>query len=211
MVFSFRDGLNSRKPALRGPAEVRAYWEALRRHGALPGRADLDPRGMADVLDQVFVAERIGRSLLQLRIAGMALADLAGLEMKGLPLSSLFLPEARPQLADVVEAVLTRPQVAELHLEAECGIGRPALRAQLLLLPLRPLPAGQALVLGCLASAGDIGRSPRRFAISRIAAEPLDQPSALPTVIRPAPSPAQAIPQVPQKRHPHLRLVHSAP
>jgi hypothetical protein len=70
MVFSFlgdrsgdRKGKTDGDKALarlRGPAEVRAYWEGLRRDGAIPARTDLDPRGMADVLDQVFVAERIG-------------------------------------------------------------------------------------------------------------------------------------------------------
>ncbi|MBK6468698.1 MAG: PAS domain-containing protein [Rhodobacter sp.] len=111
MVFSFlggrRDGGETPAARPRGPAEVRAYWEGLRQDGAIPTRADLDPRGMANVLDQVFVAERIGTGLVRLRIAGTGLTEIAGLDMKGLPLSALFLPEARLRLAAVLERVFT--------------------------------------------------------------------------------------------------------
>jgi hypothetical protein len=228
MVFSFLGGQKDNKPAptLRGPAQVRAYWEGLRRNGAIPSRPDLDPRGMGDVLDQVFVGERIGTGLVRLRIAGMAIADLAGLDMKGMPLSALFVPEARLRLAEVLERVLTRPEATELHLEAERGIGRPALQARLLLLPLRSAAGGRDLVLGCLATDGDLGRAPRRFAIARVVAERLEVPQAtmppqMPTVLPPdlAPTPAFAVSaaqapapqsQRPIAGRPYLRLVHSA-
>lgn len=201
MVFSFPGGPRPAPLPLRGPAELRAYWEGLRRGGSIPARADLDPRGMAGVLDRVFVGERIGAGLLRLRIAGMALADLAGLEMKGLPLSVLVLPEARERLAQVVQRVLDLPQAAELELEAERGIGRPALRGRLLLLPLRSGGGGRDLVLGCLATEGETGRAPRRFAIARAVEERLVLPEAAfaePPALPPRPGRA------------HLRLVHSA-
>lgn len=215
MGFSFpgsrKGGAGAQPP--RGPAEVRAYWEALRRDGAIPARADLDPRGMADVLEQVFVAERIGRGLVGLRIAGMALTDLAGTEMKGLPLSVLFTPESRAQLAEVLERVLSLPQVAELQLDAESGIGRPALSARLLLLPLHSNAGPRNLLLGCLATTGETGRAPRRFSVSRVTEERLILPG-LPQASAP-PAPAFAEPPVPplapaRPGRPHLRLVHSA-
>ena len=201
MVFSFPGGPRPSPLPPRGPAELRAYWEGLRRGGAIPARADLDPRGMAGVLDRVVVGERIGAGLLRLRIAGMALADIAGLEMKGLPLSVLVLPEARDRLAQVVQRVLDLPQAAELELEAERGIGRPALRGRLLLLPLRSGGGGRDLVLGCLTTEGETGRAPRRFAIARAVEERLVLPEA-----------AFAEPPAPPLRpgRAHLRLVHSA-
>ena len=203
MVFSFpgRPGPAPLPP--RGPAELRAYWEGLRRDGGIPCRAELDPRGMAGVLDRVFVAERIGAGLVRLRIAGMALTDIAGLEMKGLPLSVLVLPGARERLAQVVQRVLDRPQAAELELEAERGIGRPALRGRLLLLPLLSGGGGRDLVLGCLATEGETGRAPRRFAIVRALEERLLLPDAAPAFAGP---PAPAL----RPGRGHLRLVHSA-
>ncbi|OYW44709.1 MAG: hypothetical protein B7Z31_16160, partial [Rhodobacterales bacterium 12-65-15] len=66
MTLSFLDHFRSRTappvqvPVFDGLAQVRAYWEALRRPGILPARAALDPRGLGNVLDKVFLAERIG-------------------------------------------------------------------------------------------------------------------------------------------------------
>ncbi|MBK8440848.1 MAG: PAS domain-containing protein [Rhodobacter sp.] len=215
MVFSFlggrRDGGETPAARPRGPAEVRAYWEGLRQDGAIPTRADLDPRGMANVLDQVFVAERIGTGLVRLRIAGTGLTEIAGLDMKGLPLSALFLPEARLRLAAVLERVFTLPEVAELHLEGERTIGRPALAARLLLLPLHSNNGTRDLILGCLAAAGEIGRAPRRFDIARAVEERLVVPQApvetVPIIAAFAESAAPPPRPVPGK--PKLRLVHS--
>ena len=132
MVFSFLGGKGGERPAsparpkFRALPLARAYWESLREEGgAIPARADIDPRGLATALDCVFVGERIGNGLIRLRIAGMSLTDVAGLDMKGLPISTLFIPEARLRLAQVVERVFTLPQVAEFHLDAERSIGRP--------------------------------------------------------------------------------------
>lgn len=233
MVFSFlggKGGEGQRDPEVlpRFPAisQVRAYWEGLRgTSGAIPSRAELDPRGMSQALDQIFVAERIGTGLLRMRISGMGLTDLAGLDMKGLPISTLFQPEARLRLAQSVERVFTLPGVAQLHLEAERGIGRPALEARLLLLPLRSHSGTCDLVLGCLATEGQIGRAPRRFDIlrateERLAATPEPAPvseiaagRASLRVLTSAPAfaePPALPPQRPLRGRAHLRLVHSA-
>ena len=217
MVFSFLDIRKTRQPGppiqFRGLGEVRAYWEGLRKDSALPTRADLDPRGMAAVLDQVFVAERIGTGLARMRIAGTALADISGIDMKGLPLSVLTVPESRLRLAEVVERVFTAPQIAELDLEAETGIGRPTLHARLLLLPLRSTNGTRDLILGCLATHGDPGRAPRRFTITRTKQERLDLPGA--PARQPAAVMAFAEPPAPPISRPltgpaRLRLVYSA-
>jgi hypothetical protein len=141
MTLGFLDRLRPRSaPALpltlTGPAQVRAYWEGLRTGSALPSRAALDPRGLSGVLDRVFLAERIGKGLVQVRIAGSALADLAGTDLRGLPLSCLFTPESRPLLAQALEDVFTGPSVAEIDLGADRGRTGHAI-AQLVLLPLQ--------------------------------------------------------------------------
>lgn len=217
MVFSFFDSrkvsASAPAPLFRGIATVRAYWEGMRQEGQLPTRADLDPRGIASVLDQVFVAERIGTGLVRMRIAGTALADLCGMDMKGLPLSVLARPEARLRLAEVVERVFTTPQLADLHLEAETGLGRPTLQARLLLLPLRKGPGADArdLILGCLATDGHLGRAPRRFAITRVVQERLvlpdtTAPQAQPEILAAFAEPLAGPPVAPAR----LRLVYSA-
>ncbi len=216
MVLSFLG--NGRKPAEKNVsrfaalAEVRAYWEGLRGDGEIPARKDLDPRGMARALDRVFVAERIGTGLARLRVAGSALADLGGMDMKGMPLSVFFVPEARLRLADAIERVFLLPAATELHLEAERSIGRPALAARLLLLPLLSNGGSRDLVLGCLATDGEVGRAPRRFAISHLMEERLVLPQAMarPDVLVPAfAEPAAPAPH-PLRGTRNLRLVYSA-
>jgi hypothetical protein len=119
-----------------GPSQVRAYWEALRQGDALPLRAALDPRGLSGVLDRVFLAERIGKGLAQVRLAGSALTDLAGTELRGLPLSCLFTPESRPLLAQALEEAFTGPAIVEIDLGSDRGSTGLAI-AKLILLPLQ--------------------------------------------------------------------------
>ena len=197
-----RPGLRADYPAAfpQGPAEVRAYWEGLRRNGGIPARSDLDPRGLAQTLDRVFIAERIGPGLAQFRIGGSALGECAGADLRGLPVSCLFLTEARARLATVLERVLTTPIAADLRLEADRGIGRPALSARLLLLPLLDAAGQRTLVLGCFGFTGAIGRAPRRFGIDTVIEEQVLIAAKI----------AAKTPVQPAQAGCHLRLVHSA-
>lgn len=183
MIFKFpgrRGGSGSEptsKLSFRHLARVRGYWEALRGPGgALPPGEKVDPRGLANALEYCFIADRIGNGLLRIRIAGSALNSLAGVDLKGLPLSMLFTSDARARLATAVADVLNRPVAAELHLEAERGIGRPSLEGRLQLLPLLNLDGTPGQVLGILEVEGNIGNHPRRFAVSRLVTEILSVP-----------------------------------
>jgi hypothetical protein len=216
MVLSFLGGKgNTDKEVMKhfaALAEVRAYWEGLRGAGHIPSRKDLDPRGMARALDRVFVAERIGTGLVRLRIAGSALGEIGGMDMKGMPLSVFFVPEARLRLAEALERVFLLPAATEIHLEAERTIGRPALTGRLLLLPLVSNDGTRDLVLGCLATNGEVGRAPRRFAIARTIEERLMLPEMMaePEPIVPAFSEPPAPAPRPIRGTPNLRLIYSA-
>ncbi len=197
---------------------LRAYWEGLRpQAGGIPARAAVDPRGLAPILDRIFLAESVAPGQLRLRISGVMLNELGGAEMKGLPLSLLFRPEARAALATACREVLDTPAAVEVDVEAERGLTRPALSARLLLLPLLAADGGRRLVLGCLATEGRLGRCPRRFAVSRVSATAL--------ILSPGATPATAAPSGPDQpadsetaagnvspaaaTRRHLRLVHS--
>ena len=158
--------------------EVRAYWDALRDDQDLPHREQVNPRGMAGALHQVFMVERIAPGMARFRLAGMEINDLMGMEVRGMPLSALFDPAVRAQLADLLEKVMTTRTIVELDLEADRGIGRPALRARLVLLPLQGTAGEADLILGCIACDGQIGRAPRRFVIARALESVIDAPVA---------------------------------
>lgn len=146
--------------------EVRAYWEALRVGSDLPCRDQIDPRGLSKSLEQVFLIEQVAAGHARFRLAGMHLADLMGMDVTGMPLTSLFEPVARTRFSAALATVFDGPSVTEVWLEAERGIGRPPLDGRMLLLPLIGSSGEPNLALGCLATHGVLGRSPRRFAIS---------------------------------------------
>jgi len=153
--------------------QVRAYWEGLRHEGALPTRAQLNPRGIEGALACAFLAEQVAPGIARFRIAGTQISDLIGMDVRGMPVSCLFAPDARLALMQVAGQVFSDPAVLEMDLKAERNIGRPALEARLLMLPMLNDEGRCTLSLGCLALAGEIGRAPRRFDIARRQISPL--------------------------------------
>lgn len=198
--------------------QVRAYWEGLRDGSALPARTAIDPRGLSGALEHVFLVERVAPGIARLRLAGMHLAELMGMEVPGMPLSAMFDPPARLRLAEAIETCFAGSAALDMWLEAGRGIGRPALSGRMTLLPVISSRGRPDLALGCLETRGAIGRPPRRLAIAALVQEPLTAQAA------PAPRPApQAAPRPasglseaaapylppPVPGRPHLRLVHS--
>lgn len=82
-----------------------------------------------------------------------------------MPLSALVAPPDREAFAATLERVSVGPARALLDLEGPAGPGRPAIAAELVLLPLVNDRDDSPLLLGCLTSDGAIGRPPRRFSV----------------------------------------------
>lgn len=197
--------------------QLRGYWEGLREDGALPRRSRIDPRGIEGVLARAFLIERIAPGMARFRLAGSYFSDLMGMDVRGMPVSAMFDVAARQRLADVLEPIFAAPGIGELVVEGDRGLGRPALTGRMILLPVvgeREAP----LALGCLATEGEIGRGPRRFALARAVVETVQLPQAGAAVTEtpalrsgwPAPRGLQSEPPpraAPGRRH--LRLVSS--
>lgn len=169
--------LTTRRSALNFQAihTVKAYWDGLRNGRPVPTRADVDPRGIQSALEYAFILERIAPGMARFRLAGMHLNDLMGMEVRSMPLTALFAPEARRGLSDLLEECFQTPQTATLTLKSEAGIGRGALEAKLLLCPLKSDLGDISRILGCLQTKGEIGRQPRRFVVTRTDVTPLVQ------------------------------------
>jgi hypothetical protein len=153
--------------------EVEAYWELLRDGRLVPDRSEVDPRGFPGALAQSFLLERIAPGLARVRVTGRHLCDLMGIDMQGLPITSLFLPEARPTVIEILSAVFEEPAVARAKLSSPGGIGRRTLEARLLILPLRDDQGDVTRAVGCLVAEGAIGRTPRRFAVDEFQCQTL--------------------------------------
>lgn len=193
--------------------QVRAYWEGLRQNGAVPSRDAIDPRGIAGALEQVCMIERIAPGLARFRLVGSKITDLVGCEVRGMPFTALFDPTGRRRIGPLLEDLFSTPAILHVDLEAERSIGRPALRAHLMLLPLVSQLGKVDLALGCLTLDGIIGRAPRRFAIARTQVEKLGSVAPAADAMTPEFAEAQtkfAMPRPPRAEGLHLRLVHSA-
>jgi hypothetical protein len=153
--------------------ELEAYWELLRDGRLVPDRSEVDPRGFPGGLSQSFLLERIAPGLARIRVTGRHLCDLMGIDMQGLPLTSLFLPEARPGIIEILSAVFEEPAVARAKLSSPGGIGRRTLDARLLILPLRDDQGDVTRAVGCLVAEGAIGRTPRRFTVDEFQCQTL--------------------------------------
>lgn len=197
--------------SMRAMAIVRAYWEALRHPGMVPARAGINPRGLECALDQAFLLDRIAPGLARFRLAGRLLHDVMGMEVGGMPISSLISPRCRETLAGALETVFDGPAVADIHLTARREIGRPPLTGRLLILPLRSDAGEVDRALGCLAIEGALGRTPRRFDIAMASTSYIDRSPltlcATPATKAFAESSAAFEPAESSAARPHLRLV----
>ncbi len=219
-VVSLFDGALARGEAeMKFPAiaQVDSYWEGLRAGRLMPDRSEVDPRGLERALEFAFVLEYIGRGVGRIRISGMHLNDLLGMEVRGMPLTALFAPQSRERIGRILETVVAQPQVADVTLEGERGIGRPPLTARMYLAPLSNEGGSAPRILGCLQSDGSVGRSPRRFSVEQVqlrriiaTAAPVAAPAAAPQrpVLSGFAEPKAAF-APPKAKRAHLRLVKS--
>jgi len=168
---------------IRFPAvnTLRRYWDELRGPRQAPARAEVDPRAIEDTLEFAFILERIAPGVGRFRLAGMHLNDLMGMEVRGMPLTSMFMPEHRATVSRTLETVFSGPSTALLTLAGERGIGRPPMDAQMLLLPLASDFGDVTRALGCLCTIGPIGRSPRRFTVREEMVRPVEGDTPLGT------------------------------
>ncbi|AUC55537.1 MAG: PAS domain-containing protein [Sagittula sp.] len=148
--------------------QVETYWRGLCDGSSVPLRSQVDPRGMESALENAFLLERIAPSMAKIRVAGTHLNDLMGMQVAGMPLSSLIAPADRERFGQGVTALFADPAIVRIDLRAEAGFGKPDLEASLVLLPLRSDFGDLTRGLGALISHGRIGRTPRRFQVVRM-------------------------------------------
>ena len=151
---------------------VDSYWHGLCEGTEVPLRSQIDPRGIESALENAFLMERIAPTMAKIRVAGNHLNELMGMQVAGMPLSSLIAPSEREQFGQGVAAVFADPAIVRMDLKAEGGFGKPDLDASLILLPLRSDFGDLTRGLGALISHGRVGRTPRRFKIARMQISP---------------------------------------
>ncbi len=146
---------------------LRTYWESLRKGRVAPYRAELDPRKFEDALEHMFILEQLNPSQLRVRLAGMALCEMMGMEVRGMPPEAFMEAAHRAQFTQHINAVLSDPSVVELDLKGTGTDGKET-EAQMLLLPLRSDFGEVTRVLGCIVTKDRAMKAPVNFSISGV-------------------------------------------
>jgi hypothetical protein len=158
-------------------SEIRAlynYWERLRAGRPCPYRAEVDPRDMAGDARHLFMLEDMGQGNMRFRLAGTALLDAFGYELRGMSARSIMDGRARESFVALIAETL-----------AEVGVGYARLLApdavtvwEVVLLPLRDNFGKIERLIGCLhpvkghtVTAGD---TPLRFTIDEMSIRPVE-------------------------------------
>jgi len=155
---SFRSGCS-----LSPIRQAEAYWTALRRRDDIPNRSQIDPRGLENILSQTFVLERIAPGIARFRLAGQKLNEMAGMEVRGMPLTAFFTPAARKQVSASLEHMFDTPSIVELTLSTVATRNNPAQEARMLMLPLRSDLGDVSRALGVFVSEGNATKTSQRF------------------------------------------------
>lgn len=174
-------------PAVIG--DVMAYWGSLRAAagGDIPTRASVDPKAISAHLGQVFIASLTTPRVARLRIVGAGIADLMGLDPRGMVLGALFDAPARNEVTEALAQIAEGARVI-IPLRADAAPGQSHLTAVMALMPLRGADGQINQMLGVIGVNGTVGPFARKLTLAsaRIAAKPL-QPrpaTATPTALR---------------------------
>ncbi|HSF95391.1 MAG TPA: PAS domain-containing protein, partial [Thermohalobaculum sp.] len=161
-------------------SEIRAlygYWEALRGQRPCPYRAEVDPRDMNNDARHLFLLEDLGDGNVRFRLAGTALHDAFGFDLRGMSLRAIMAGKARESLVALVSETLSEPGIGYARLLAPDGVQV----WEIVLLPLRSDFGQVDRLIGCLHPvngrapvAGDV---PLRFTIEEASIRPVENAS----------------------------------
>ncbi|MEO0923899.1 MAG: PAS domain-containing protein, partial [Pseudomonadota bacterium] len=139
------------------------YWQNMRRGQDVPLRTEIDPRGFESLLSNSFIAEKVTPGLARMRVAGAELSKLLGMEIRGMPISSLIDADDQTRLSDAIVELFERPAIVQIELISRDRFDTQPLQGTMVILPLRSDLGDISRALGCLVTSGEIGDGPRRF------------------------------------------------
>ena len=169
-------------------ARLEHYWRAIRGAALVPARSAVDPLQIDDLLPDCFIVERVAPSVLRLRVAGARLGEALGIDVRGMPLSALFLPDGREALARNAALAFDGPRIVEFDVTSPGRLGRAALNGRMIFLPLTDGEGRVTRAMGALVWSGDAGHGGgRRFTVPEGPVR-CDDPGA-PMAIRAEPMP----------------------
>ncbi|MBY8975619.1 PAS domain-containing protein [Rhodobacteraceae bacterium NNCM2] len=157
-----------------------AYWDQLRAGRDVPFRSEINPREMNCDARHLFILEHLGNSNIRFRLAGSAIGDAFGMELRGMSIRAIMEGKSRESIAALIAEVLDEPGVGYARLIEDSAS---ATNWEIVLLPLRSDFGKIDRVIGALhpvsgaPSQAGIDVSSLRFIIDEMAIRPLDRPA----------------------------------
>ena len=146
---------------------LRNHWHSLVDGGNIPQRSQIAPREMPEILDCIFVLERLNPEDVRIRVAGLKISEMMGMEVRGQSPVNFFMDGARGRFSAVLNDVMNRPTIAHLGLATVDKMGNPG-EAEMILLPLRSDFGDVSRVIGCISSPKADITAPAQFTIRTI-------------------------------------------
>lgn len=151
---------------------LKSYWERLRAGRIAPYRAEIDPRQFESALENMFIIEKLSPDNMRIRLAGMKICEMMGMEVRGMQPGFLTDERDRLRFERLLNVVMSEPAVVELKLSADGRAGR--YRATMLLMPLRSDFGDINRVLGCTSGQGEMFAPPLAFRIDDVTMSPIE-------------------------------------
>ena len=188
------------------------YWSRLRRGRDLPDQADIDPRAIKRMLSHVFILEASDTSKPHYRLAGTALCDRFGFELKGTNFLAHWEAQSRSSLTLLLRQAIAVKQpicISSIGATAECGM----VEMETILAPVTfgdEAPVRFVGLTQILSDTAQLGGKP--IAFERLVGSQLvqeDEPLSTNNLTPPPPMPPPGDALRSHPRAPHLRLVVS--
>lgn len=149
---------------------LKTYWENLRAGRVAPYRSEIDPREFKHALENMFILEIVGDKNIRVRLAGMKMCEMMGMEVRGMSPRAFMMPGDRSKFDDAILQVVEKPSVTEFVMETVDYNGRSS-TAYMLMMPLRSDFGEITRILGCITDSGDAYEAPVRMRITRMKSE----------------------------------------
>jgi hypothetical protein len=130
--------------------EFFAYWNEKRGDARAPDRSEIEPGAVRQLLGDTFVLSYDAAAGYPFRVAGTRVCALLGCDLKNRSFSTLFAPDARREIENIIAVVAEEALPAIAGITATTQDGSPA-HLELLLLPFNARANAPLSLTGLLA------------------------------------------------------------
>ncbi|PZM10779.1 PAS domain-containing protein [Rhizobium tubonense] len=145
--------------------EILNYWDRIRGQFDAPLRAQIDPASVRHILPHLFILEEMPSGTSRFRLAGTAICNLFGRELRERSFASLWAGDQSDDPVRIARSVMAHAVPALMNATGYTVSGR-QLAVELAMMPIRSSSETCDRLLGCLtpvANSTSLGAEPVEF------------------------------------------------